>query len=170
MKFVFVALMLFLTSCSSLSERKSEVVISFESVQRLTSTSHTKSDVEALFGSPVSKKLENNEEVWRYQSSEGFQLLNLYFDPKTAELAGALLLPQEQTGDLKRNDIEAAIPNSRFIANRIPDPPGSDSISNDYRYVDENRGVSFTTHGRERVEAINWSNLNRQRSPAQKAD
>ncbi len=150
-----VLMTLFLTSCATFSNRTLKV-ISFSEIERLELGKSTKDQVVGLFGKPIKiSPHSEGQESWIYDGvlSNGAigQKASFSFDGNT--LVGVFWMPYESDAFQEVKVVLDHFKDAKFERKVKGWDKQGHSYSNDVRYYDPEKGVSFTTDA---DKSVNW--------------
>jgi outer membrane protein assembly factor BamE (lipoprotein component of BamABCDE complex) len=161
MKFVLsFFLALSLTSCASFSHRHAGK-IEFSDIEKLELGKTTKDQVRERFGKPVkTSPRSDTQEAWFYEGTVSTgtigQKASFSFEGDT--LVGALWMPDEADPLENVQAVQAHFNGARFTRKVKGWDQQGHSYSEDASYYDAERGILFTTSGREQsVSAIGFN-------------
>lgn len=160
-----ISLFFLVSGCVAAQPRSA---ISITSVDELKAGKAMSKSVIANFGEPSIKSQQGANELWRYQTSDGRQLLDVEIRPGGI-VDGMLLIPRDGDRFLNVEQVIALLPQARFTATEKIDPVASDYRSGDMSYRDPVYGLAFDTFGRSNVSYILWYDPGTERVPSSRS-
>lgn len=149
-----------LTSCASLSHQPAKT-IAFSDIEKLEPGKSTKDQVHTLFGKPVKvSPRSETQEAWIYdeQLSTGLIGQKAAFSFDGDILVGALWMPYESDPLESVQAVQKHFSGAKFIRKIKGWDKQGHSYSEDVSYYDPERGILFTTSGRDQsVSAIGFN-------------
>lgn len=157
----FILLFTFwLTSCAILSQ-SSVQTIPFSEVEKVIPGKSTKNDIRLRFGTPDRVlHRSSTQEAWIYQEKldTGVMGQKASFSFEADLLVGALWIPNESDPLENASFVQAHFKGAKFIRKVKGWDQQGHSYSDDVTYYDAERGILFTTGGRDQtVSAIGFN-------------